>query len=89
MPDIILDNEDTAVNWHYWVQIPIFINTWHFIAEKTENKESKYKPNGMWDNVSAEEKKALLTQSKERNEAESLSIFFCTGPGPNVVYVPK
>lgn len=39
--------------------------------------------------LSAKEKKVWLTQSKERNEAECLSTFFCTGPGPSTVYVPE
>lgn len=38
--------------------------------------------------LSVEKKKPLLTQSKERNEVESSSIF-CTCPGPSTVNVPE
>lgn len=60
----------------------------HFIAGKTQNEESKYEHNAMLDDVKCWGAKGFAN-TKARMEAESLSVFFCTGPGPDTIYGPE
>lgn len=88
MPGTVLDNADTAVIdiTRYKSLASQHLN---FIEGKTEHKGVTYKPNDTLNKVGAEEKKALLIQSKKRDEVESLSILLYTGPGPNTVHGPE
>lgn len=60
---------------------PNLHNTYILLNERQRIKKVNINPMLREIMLSAEEKKALLTKNKERNEAESLTIFLCIGPG--------